>query len=418
MLPSEPGTAYVLKMYPRFSETFIVSEILAREAAGERIEIFSLRPPNDPRFHPELARVHAPVSYVERPQKTLELWDVLRRADQYGLSGALGRYLSDLTAANPDDAVQAVNLALALRQRNIVHVHAHFASVATNVARLTSRLTGLPFSFTAHAVDIFHESVGNDDLRTKLEQAHHAVTISNYNLNDLRRRFPQATDHLHLVRNGLELKRFPYQDPGPVGETVHVAAVGRLVEKKGFHHLLLAAGRLLANGFRLDVRIAGTGILAEELQATIERLRLSRYIRLLGPQTQDQVQELIRSADVFVVPCIVGPDGNADGMPTVLLEAMAAGVPCIGTAVTGIPEAVRNRRTGLLIPSGDPDSLAEAIREISGPGVDRVALARNARALIERDYDSRRQAKELRALSLMGRGHESLPISLIERQAV
>jgi glycosyltransferase involved in cell wall biosynthesis len=400
MLQSEPAIAYVLKMYPRFSETFIVSEILAREAAGDRIEIFSLLQPNDPRFHPELARVKAPVTYIDRPRKASELWKSFQAADSAGLSGALARNLTQLIAAEYAEAAQAINLATALSQRNIRHLHVHFANVSTSVARLAAALVGLPFSFTAHAVDIFHESVQPEDLRVKLEEAHHAVTISHYNFSYLRRLFPAATSRLHLVRNGLELDRFPYREPRPIGTTLRVAAVGRLVEKKGFQYLLPAAAELIGHGFHLDLQIAGTGELAEELQDTIERLRLSDHVRLIGPQTQDEVLELLDSSDIFVAPCVVGTDGNADGMPTVLLEAMATGVPCISTSVTGIPEAIRDGQTGILAPPGSPHALARAIRRISAPGTDRLALSHNARALIEQDYDIRRQVELLRSLAL------------------
>ncbi|GAC1449633.1 MAG: glycosyltransferase family 4 protein [Pseudarthrobacter sp.] len=399
MWQSEGATAYILKMYPRFSETFIVSEILAREAAGDRIEIFSLRPPRDPRFHAELARVQAPVTYVDRPLKTADLWEAFHAAEEAGLTDAVARNFAELAAAEPDDAVQALNLATALRQRNIRHMHVHFASVATSVARLTSAITGIPYSFTAHAVDIFQDSVRGEDLRIKLEQAHHAVTISSYNLRYLRQRFPASTSRLHLVRNGVELERFPYRDPLPVRATVRVAAVGRLVEKKGFQHLLPAAAELVAQGFRLEVRIAGAGVLAGELQDSIERLRLTDTVQLVGALTQDQIQELLRSSDVFVAPCVVAADGNADGMPTVLLEAMAAGVPCIGTAITGIPEVVRDGHTGILARPGNAHALAQAIHRICAASTDRSAMARNARALIEHDYDARRQAQTLRALS-------------------
>jgi glycosyltransferase involved in cell wall biosynthesis len=397
--PSEPGTAYVLKMYPRFSETFIVAEILAREAAGDRIEIFSLLPTNDPRFHPELARVQAPVTYIDRPIKTVALWEALQLAEEAGLTAALGRNFADLAAATADEAVQAINLATALQGRNIRHMHVHFASGATTVARLASFITGIPFSFTAHAVDIFHESVRDDDLRLKLEQAHHAVTISQYNMRYLRRRFPGSTSRLHLVRNGLELERFPYREPRPLGPTLRIAAIGRLVEKKGFQHLLPAAAELLDQGVKMDLRIAGTGIMAEELEASIDQLRLGGYVRLLGPQTQDQVHELLHSADVFVAPCVVGADGNADGMPTVLLEAMATGVPCVSTSVTGIPEVVRNGSTGVLVRPGNPHALARGIRTLVSPGADRLAISRNARTVIEEDYDVHRQAELLRSLS-------------------
>lgn len=401
MWQSEPETAYVLKMYPRFSETFIVSEILAREAAGERISIFSLRPPTGPRFHPELARVQAPVSYIDRPHKSEDLWDIFRSAGKAGISQAVAGALNELTATDPDDAAQALQLATALQQRNIGHLHAHFGSIAANVARLASLLTRIPYSFTAHAADIFRESNDGDNLRIKLEQAHHSITISQYNLSYLRHRFPGATDRLHLVRNGLELERFPYKDPRPVGEIVRIAAVGRLVEKKGFEYLLAAAAELLEQGFRLEVRIAGDGQLADDLQRSIDHRNLRDSVRLLGAQTQDEVRSLLRSADVFAAPCVIGRDGNVDGLPTVLLEAMAIGVPCIGTDVTGIPEVIKNRDTGILVPPGNRHRLAEAIREICGPGIDRTALTRNARRLIEQNYDSRKQAVELRALSMM-----------------
>ncbi|QDY89998.1 colanic acid biosynthesis glycosyltransferase WcaL [Arthrobacter sp. UKPF54-2] len=403
MSPSEPGTAYVLKMYPRFSETFIVSEILAREAAGDRLEIFSLLPPNDPRFHSELARVRAPVTYIDRPLKTADLWESFHAAEAAGLTAALGRNFAELAAAAPEDAVRAINLAVALQHRNIRHMHVHFASGATTVARLASAITGIPFSFTAHAVDIFHESVSGEDLRIKFEQAHHAVTISRFNLRYLRRQFPAATGRLHLVRNGLDLDRFPYRDPRPPGAVVRIAAVGRLVEKKGFQYLLPAAAELLEAGVHLDLRIAGTGVLAEELEETVGRLGLGGHVRLIGAQTQDQVQELLESSDIFVAPCVVAADGNADGMPTVLLEAMASGVPCISTAVTGIPEVVRNGSTGILARPGNSRLLARAIEKMSAPGTDRVLMARNARALIEEDFDVRRQAELLRSLSLAAR---------------
>jgi glycosyltransferase involved in cell wall biosynthesis len=399
VLPSEPGTAYVLKMYPRFSETFIVSEILAREAAGDRIEIFSLRPTSDSRFHSELARVRAPVTYIDRPIKAVALWECLHTAVAAGLTPALGRNLGELAAATADDAVQAINLATILQGRNIRHMHVHFASGATTVARLASALSGIPYSFTAHAVDIFHESVRDDDLQLKLQQAHHAVTISRFNLRYLRRRFPASTSRLHLVRNGLELERFPYRDPRPLETPLRLAAVGRLVEKKGFQHLLPAAAELLDQGVKLELRIAGTGILAAELEDTIGQLGLQDNVRLLGPQTQDQIHELLDSADVFLAPCVVGADGNADGMPTVLLEAMATGVPCVSTSVTGIPEAIRNGSTGVLVRPGNPHALARAVHTLASPGTDRAAIARNARSLVEEDYDVRRQAELLRALS-------------------
>lgn len=418
MQQSEPATAYVLKMYPRFSETFIVSEILAREAAGERIEIFALRPSTDARFHPELARVKAPVTYVGRPQSACGVWESFRTAASAGLADDVARAFAELAAADADDAIQAINLAAELQHRNIRHLHAHFASAATAVARLASLISGIPYSFTAHAADIFRDTVSREDLRAKLADAHHVVTISDYNLQYLRHHFPQQADRLRLVRNGLELARFPYRDPGPVGSTVRIAAVGRLVEKKGFQHLLPALASLIGSGIYADVRIAGTGAMGPELQSALARLGLTRHVRMLGPQTQDQIHELLDWADVFVAPCVVGSDGNADGIPTVLLEAMATGTPCISTAVTGIPEVIRDGSTGILIEPGNAALLEQAIRRITSSAADRTLLARNARELIEREYDAGRQAAALRRLSLQAVGRQLVAQGPLPQPAV
>src|SRR5690625_1119862 len=204
---------YVLKMYPRFSETFIVSEILAREAAGEEIVIFSLRPPNDARFHPELARVQAPVIQVGRASSPRRLWETWGAAmADPALASGLSAHLPELAGAGVDDAEQALAVAMLAREHGVSHLHAHFASMATTVARLASLISAVPYSFTAHAKDIFHRDVDDEDLRRKLRDADHAVTISEYNRRHLRERFPgRDTAGLKLVRNGLEMQRFPYR---------------------------------------------------------------------------------------------------------------------------------------------------------------------------------------------------------------
>ncbi|WP_165065765.1 glycosyltransferase [Marisediminicola senii] len=393
-------------MYPRFSETFVVSEILAREAAGEDIAIFSLRPPVDPRFHPELARITAPVVYIDRPTKTSVLWMQLRSAalDDPDLGAAIARCLPELLAAEVDDAVQAVILARAVLDAGVTHLHAHFASLATTVARLASMLTGVPYSFTAHAKDLFHESVDAAALADKLRDAHHVVTVSDYNDVHLREAYPDETGALHRLYNGLELRRFPYREARPRGGRLRVVAVGRLVEKKGFDLLIDAAALLHLRGIDLDVRIAGGGELADALAERITALALDGVVTLLGPRAQSEVVGILDDADVFVAPCIVGSDGNADGLPTTILEAMAMGVPVVSTDVTGIPEVVRDGETGILCRAGDVTDLVDAIARIADGSVDTVPLARAARHLVEQQFDSVNQAARLRELVRGGAG--------------
>ncbi|MDO5661277.1 MAG: glycosyltransferase [Brachybacterium sp.] len=402
-MPSDtPRIAYVLKMYPRFSETFIVSEILAREAAGEDIVIYSLRPPVDARFHPELARVRAPVVQVGRASSPRRLWESWgQAAADPRLAEGSSRHLDELLAASVDDAEQALTVARLAREDGVTHLHAHFASMATTVARLASLVAGIPYSFTAHAKDIFHDDVQEEDLRSKLRDAHHAITISDYNLRHLRSRFgTKDTSRLHLVRNGLEIDRFPYT-PRPAGPTtgpIRLLGVGRLVEKKGFVHLVDAVAALRAEGRDVQADVVGDGPLHEQLTERIRQHGLDAHVRLLGPRTQEEVRGLLAAADLFVAPFVIAEDGNADGLPTVLLEAMASGIPCIAADVTAVGEVVRDGETGRLVPAGDTAALTAAIAEACDQHQAVAACTDAARALVTAYFDGRRQAGALRDL--------------------
>jgi colanic acid/amylovoran biosynthesis glycosyltransferase len=395
MSPSEPGSriGYVLKVYPRFSETFILNEVLAHQAAGVDLEIFSLRPPRDGRFHEDLAEVRAPVTYLaDRVRRAPDLWDLLGAAAAE-LPG-LEHHLRDLLVADVHDAAQAVELALLARERGITHLHAHFASVATTVARLASLLAGIPYTFTAHAKDIFHEQVDADDLRRKLQDASAVVTVSEFNVEHLRRAHGAASAGVQRVYNGLDLDRFPYCSPRR--RPPLLAGVGRLVEKKGFADLVDACAVLARRGRRFRCEIVGAGPEEDALRRRVAAAGLDGAVRLRGPLPQGEVRALVTEAAALAAPCVVGADGNRDGLPTVLLEAMALGTPCVSTPVTGIPEVVRHDRTGLLVPEHDAEALADALERLLDDGILRERLALAARALVEEDFDVHRQAARLR----------------------
>jgi colanic acid/amylovoran biosynthesis glycosyltransferase len=395
MSPSEPEcprVGYVLKMYPRFSETFVVSEILAREAAGHDIRVFSLRPPADGRFHAALADVRAPVTYLPHSRvRAAELWEMVRTAAQR--LPRLPSVLPQLAACEVGDAFQSLHLALQLEERGITHLHAHFASVATTVARLASLLTGVPYSFTAHAKDIFHQDVLAADLDAKLRDAAAAVTVSDFNARYLRTRFPASTERLVTVRNGLRLGDFCYRPP--VVRERMVVAVGRLVEKKGFGVLLESLALLSRSGHPVRAVLAGAGPLERALRDQVMVLGLRDLVDLPGPLPQHEVRALVARSAVLAAPCVTASDGNVDGLPTVLLEAMALGTPVVSTPVTGIPELVRDGETGLMVPEHDPAALAAALLRILDDDDLSVRLAHRARALVEKEYDGRRQALAL-----------------------
>jgi colanic acid/amylovoran biosynthesis glycosyltransferase len=394
--PGAVRIGYVMKVYPRFSETFIVNEILAHESAGLQVDLFSLRPPQDSHFQGAISMVRAGVTYLpDGALKAEAFWEMLR--DAAALPGAEAGMVAARTASAADTHA-ALRLAHIVRQRGIAHLHAHFASSATTVARIAAAFADITYSFTAHAKDIFHESVCQADLERKLAGAATTITVSDYNLRYLRSRFGHSTRVRH-VNNGLELGRFPFIPPAD--RPRRVVAVGRLVEKKGFATLIDACALLKSRGVIFDCEILGGGELEATLESHIERLGLQRCVSLRGPQPQDRVIQALSNAAVLAMPCVVGSDGNRDGLPTVLLEAMAIGTPCISTDVTGVPEVVAHDRTGLVVRQHDAAGLASAIERLLDDRALRLRLASAARREIEARFDSRRTAGELRAIFRM-----------------
>lgn len=399
--------AYIVKRYPRYSETFIVNEILAHEAAGTEIHIFALRPPSDTHFQDKIARVRASVTYLQKPDRgrrhpsidTLNpnaatyFWSELKEAAQ--ALPDLWPKLGYAAAERSSVVYQAAWLAQEVRQRGIAHLHAHFGSVATSVARLAAHFAEVPYSFTAHAKDIFHESVEADDLRRKLRDAASVVTVSDYNASYLRQQFGADADRVQRIYNGMDLAELRYQPPA--GRSPTILSVCRLVEKKGLTHLVEACARLRQWGIEFSCQIVGTGPLEEALRSQIQALHLDDWVDILGPRPQQDVFGLMQQAAVFAAPYVIGADGNRDGLPTALLEAMALGTPCVATDVTGIPEIIRNGDTGLLVNQGDSEGLAQALRRLLTEATLRNSVAAKARSLIEAEFDIAHNAAELRS---------------------
>jgi glycosyltransferase involved in cell wall biosynthesis len=221
------------------------------------------------------------------------------------------------------------------------------------------------------------------------------VTVSDFNLAHLRGLAPGAP--LHRVYNGLDLRRFaPVTGPR---DPDRIVAVGRLIEKKGFGDLIEACARLSAEGRDVRCDIVGEGELEPQLRAQIAEHDLGDRVRLLGPLTQEEVRALVGGAAILAAPCVIGADGNRDGLPTVLLEAMALGTPVVATDVTGIPELVRHERTGLIAPQHDPAALAHQLTRLLDDSELAVRLASAGRSLIEAEFDVERSAAQVRALA-------------------
>jgi glycosyltransferase involved in cell wall biosynthesis len=386
---------YVLKTFPRLSQTFIVNELLAHEAAGLSIEIMALRPPRDEPRHASIARVGAPVTYLAGAD-ACEGGLAAARAALLALRPQAAAALA-AAAGEPDvEVFQALQVARLALERGVDHLHAHFANVATAVARLAASFAGLPYSFTAHAIDIFHHKVRPEILRRKLADAAAVVTVSDYNLRYLRERYGADAGAVRRIYNGLDMGDFAFARP--LDRPPLILAVGRLVEKKGFPDLVEACAELVRRGRRFECLIVGDGPQEEALRRRIAALGLSGVVELGGLRTQDEVKALIRSAACVAAPCVVGEDGDMDGLPTVILETFALGTPCVATAVTGIPEILRDGETGLMVAQRAPAALADALGRLLDDGALRVRLAEAARALVERDFDIHRNTARQRAL--------------------
>ncbi len=384
---------YVVKRYPRYSETFIVNEILAHEKAGLELEVFSLRSPVDTHFQPAISRVKASVTYLADKGKMNDFWSVLKKAAQ--VIPDCPALIPALQDVDVNTVYQAVQLATAVRARGINHLHAHFGTSATAVARVAAKLAGITYSFTAHAKDIFHESVCEEDLRSKLHDAASTITVSDFNLEYLRDTYGADASRVVRIYNGIELDRFPYASPE--SRAPRIVAVGRLVEKKGFAGLIDACAMLADRGVVFKCQIIGDGELESALRKQIADLGLNYCVELMGPRPQSEIVGLLQGAAVFAAPCVIGEDGNRDGLPTVLLESMALGTPCISTDVTGIPEILHHEKTGLLVGQKDAQGLATAIERLIGDASLRVQLGEAARELMEAQFDIHLNTEKIRA---------------------
>jgi colanic acid/amylovoran biosynthesis glycosyltransferase len=392
----EAPIAYILKMYPRFSETFVLNELLELERQGVTLRIFSLKEPNDGIVHRDVELLRADVTYIPWRQvfavARAHAKVFLRSPARYGK--ALLFALRRRRFASVKYFLKAGVIADHVQREGIRHTHAHFASSAASVALDVHRLTGVPYSFTAHAKDIYRNGLDIDHLRMKLDQARFAVTVSDYNRRHLSR---LGSRDVVRIYNGLDLRRF-VPNGGAADEPPLVLAVGRLVEKKGFEVLIRACELLRADGVNFRCVIVGKGELEHELRTLISELDLEEHVELAGPLSQEALLELFPRASVVATPCVVGSDGNRDGLPTVLTEAMALKIPVVATPVTGIPELVEDGRTGLIVPERDPAALAAAIHRLIEDTATARRLAEAGRERVERDFDLRANVGELRAL--------------------
>lgn len=391
------SVAFILKGYPRLSETFIAQEIRALEAAGLDIRIWSLRHPTDPAVHPIHAEIAAPVRYLpeylhREPRRVLEGWLRARRLPGYRRARAA--FLADLRRDFTPNRARRFGQALVLAAElppEIGRLHAHFLHTPASVARYAALMTGLPWSCSAHAKDIWTTPAW--EKREKLQALDWIVTCTaagRAHLVDL------AADpaRVQLVYHGLDFGRFPAHDPSPGGarqgrdatDAVEILSVGRAVPKKGYA-VLLAALAALPPDLHWRLTHIGGGPLSGALKAEAVRRGLAERISWLGAQPQGRVLEALRRSDLFVLASRIADDGDRDGMPNVLMEAMSQGVAVVATDLPGIAELVRDGESGRLVPPNDASALADALAALIRDPGRRARLGRAGFDRLRSEFD-------------------------------
>ena len=386
---------YVIGTYPQLTTTFIDREINALVRRGIDVRVVAMRRPPRP---PSAAQT----SLAERTEYVLPPHPIRLAASQLiwlarkpwtyprtlaFLLSRPHRHQSRLrTVAH---FLIGAEVALRLRHRADGRLHAHFADRAATVALVAGRLLGTGYSLTAHANDIYLRPTL---LATKISESNVSITCTQHNFEYLRERMPPAArSKLRRIHHGLELSQYARMEGNQPMRPV-VMAVGQLKEKKGLRDLVAAMALLRDAGIVAECRIIGDGPQRDELRDLVKRNKLQGTVELLGAIAHEHVLSHFRDATVFVLPCVVAGDGDRDGIPNAILEAMASGVPVVSTPVSGIPEVIEHGTTGLLIPPGDVSALAAAVERLLLDAELRSRLGRAGRSFVMDAFDADRNA--------------------------
>ncbi len=368
-----PAVAVILKGYPRLSETFIAQEIRELERLGLNLRIVSLRHPTDRHRHPVHREIAAPVRYLPEylhcePRRVLRGLSVARGL--VGFAAARAAWLRDLRRDPTRNRIRRFGQACVLAaelEADIVHLHAHFLHTPASVARYAALMSGLPWSCSAHAKDIW--TTPDWEIAEKLVELDWAVTCTAAGRDRLQALAP-TRDRVGLVYHGLDLERFPApagirpaRDGSAAGDPVTILSVGRAVEKKGYDDLLDALATI-PPGLSWRLRHIGGGELIARLKDRATRRGIAKRIDWLGAQPQETVLSEMRRADLFALASKVAADGDRDGLPNVLMEAQSQGLAVLATKVSAIPELVVDQQTGRLVPPGDVKALAGALTRL------------------------------------------------------
>ena len=399
---SEPSVrvAYIMSRFPKLTETFVLHEISTLESLGTAVEVYPLLRERQRVSHPDAERwarhahfhpfvslpiLRAQAYFIRRqPHAYFRLWlEVLRKT--WGSAnfffGALGIF------------PKAVRFAYKMSEQEVTHIHAHFATHPTVAALIVHRLTGIPFSFTAHGSDLHVE---RRMLDTKVEAAAFAVTVSNYNRELMVRECGEHTrEKIHVIHCGVDPHVFSPSAARPTGGPFRIICVGSFEEVKGHTHLVEACRLLRERGTDFRCDLVGEGPLRRDIEAQIARAELNERVQVHGGKPRAEVADLLSKADVAVLASQPTAEGKREGIPVALMEAMASGLPVVASDLSGIPELVESEHTGLLVPPGNPLALTNALERLGRDPELRNRMGRAGRDKVLREFDLRTNTLEL-----------------------
>jgi glycosyltransferase involved in cell wall biosynthesis len=397
---------YIMSRFPKLTETFVLDEMIAVERHGADVQLFPLLRERAERIHAEA------LPWIPRAHYLPFLSPAILASNLRMLVGRPRRYLGAAAAMLRGTArswnfllggigifPKVVHQAREMERLGVRHVHCHFANHPALAGFLIHRLTGIPFSFTAHGSDL---NVDRTMLPQKIREAAFAVTISETNRRLIETTCGGPVPNLVVLHVGIDGRRFApraaAETRGAPSHSPRILCIGTLHEVKGQRHLIAAARLLAERDADFDLAFVGDGPDRPELEALAAAVPAPGRVTFLGQQTRDRIVELLADADLLVAPSVPTASGKREGLPVVLIEAMASGVAVVASHLSGIPELVEDGVTGLTVAPGDEEGLADAIRALLGDPQRRAALAAAGRARVEAEFDLDRNAERLVAL--------------------
>ena len=397
--------AYLAPEIPALSATFVYNEMLRLEDAGYEVVPVSVHRPRSPAREAALAVLSERTDYLYEAPKHKVLRDhlklLIRGPSRY--CRTLATAVGDARAVGLFNRVglgllyrffMAARVAGILVKEDCRHLHVHFAHIPTDIGMYAAGMSAVPFSFTAHANDLFERGWLLD---RKVRRARFVVTISRHNRDFLKKNGGDGRK-IHVVRCGVDSAVFTASRERAAGSIPKIGTLGRMVEKKGIDDLIRACRILGDRGVSFALDIAGDGPLRAELMALVEASGLGPQVRFRGPLAHDQVPRWLRGLDLFVLACKKDRNGDTDGIPVVLMEAMLAGVPVISTRISGIPELIEDGRTGLLADPDNPGQLARRIARLLDDDALGTELRQNALAKVQGEFELSKNVARLAEL--------------------